>query len=464
MAIPATVLKVLDDWHIQYTLTDDEELLRLMQSNTPASYSAQVANMVFLKDEHGQVQVVVPGNRMLDLNLLAHALGRQFVALSAAELEKLQRRLGLSELPALPQLTEIDSLVDTNLLEQDELYIVSGAEHQWLKVPMEQFRSLTASSHIGCYTAPLPLDVHHQDSHQDLNDVEAAIRQFTPLRIRQRLEETLDLPPLPETARRIIELRVDPNADSASLAQAVELDPGMSAQVVSWARSPYYGVRGEVKTVEEAVIRVLGFDLVINLALGLALGRSLTVPKEGPHGYAPFWQQAIVTATLCGELVKRMPSRRRPSHGLAYLCGLLHNFGFLVLGHVFPPQFSLVNRHIEANPHINRFYIERHLLGMTREQVSAGLMQQWRMPDELVSATRHQHNPFYDGEHREYAHLLYVASRSLRRHGFGDGPFERTEVHVLDELDLTAETVDEVTESVLGQLDELSTMAQMLNR
>src|SRR5690606_40791267 len=70
-----------------------------------------------------------------------------------------------------------------------------------------------------------------------LDDVHAALKQFTPLRIKQRLNETLDLPPLPETARRIIELRIDPNAYTSSLAQVIELDPGMSAQVMSWARS-----------------------------------------------------------------------------------------------------------------------------------------------------------------------------------------------------------------------------------
>ena len=121
----------------------------------------------------------------------------------------------------------------------------------------------------------------------------------------------------------------------------------------------------------------------------------------------------------------------------------MHNFGFLVLGHVFPPQFSLVNRHIEANPHINRFYIERHLLGMTREQVSSCLMQQWRMPEELVTALRQQHNAQFDGEHKEYAQILYVATRSLRRHGFGDGPFELPDTYILDDLGTTPERGEE---------------------
>lgn len=462
MAIPATVQKVLDDWHVDYSLTNDEELYRLMQSNPPASYSAKVANVIFLKDDLGKVQVVIPGNRLLDLNQLAHQLGRQFTALSAEELEKLKAKHGINEFPALPQVTELESLVDDHLLNEDELYIVSGDSHEWLKIPMDDFRSLTTSSHIGAYTAPLLTDIHHNDQSQDLEDIHAAIRQFTPLRIKQRLSETLDLPPLPETARRIIELRVDPNADTTSLAQTVELDPGMSAQVVSWARSPYYGVRGEVKTVEDAVIRVLGFDLVINLALGLSLGRTLSVPKEGPHGYAPFWQQAVVTAALCGELVRQIPARKRPSQGLAYLCGLLHNFGFLILGHVFPPQFSLVNRHIEANPHVNRFYVERHLLGLTREQIASSLLQQWRMPEELVAAVRQQHNPLYEGSHSEYVRILHIATRSLRRHGFGDGPFEVPEDYLYDSLDLSREAVDEMTQNLLGRMDDLNELVQML--
>src|SRR5690606_24755139 len=111
----------------------------------------------------------------------------------------------------------------------------------------------------------------------------------------------------------------------------------------------------------------------------------------------------LFRSSLCAELVRQIPTRLRPNQGLAYLCGLLHNFGYLVLGHVFPPQFTLVNRHIEANPHVNRMYVERHLLGLTREQISACLLQQWRMPDELIAAVRQQHNPFYEGEHAEYS-------------------------------------------------------------
>jgi len=209
---------------------------------------------------------------------------------------------------------------------------------------------------------------------------------------------------------------------------------------------------------------VLGFDLVINLALGLALGRTLSVPKEGPHGYAPFWQQAVVTASLCSELVRKIPFDLRPSQGLCYLCGLLHNFGFLILGQVFPPQFSLVNRHIEANPHINRLYIEHYLLGMTREQCAGSLMHQWQMPHELVTAVRHQHNVSYTSDNAAYANLLFIAVRLLRQNGFGDGPFEVIPDEMFERLGLSKEDAEEATQSVLERLDDLSDLVSLLNQ
>jgi HD-like signal output (HDOD) protein/prolyl-tRNA editing enzyme YbaK/EbsC (Cys-tRNA(Pro) deacylase) len=464
MTIPATVLKVLHDWKVNYQLTDDEDTFQLMQGNPMTRYSSKLARVVFLKDSIGKVQVVIPSNRILDLSRLSQLCGRQFTAISSDELTRLKTKLGVEDFPALPQVTKMDTLVDNQLLKEEQLFIASGYNKEWIKLPVEDFKALTTSSTLGDFTVPLPLPSYLQSPNQDLDDTHAAISQFTPLRIKQRLSETLDLPPLPETARKIIELRVDPNADTTSLSHVVEMDPGMAAQVVSWASSPYYGVRGEIKSVEDAVIRVLGFDLVINLALGLSLGRTLSVPKTGPNGYESFWKQAVVTAALMGELARLIPAKERPNTGTAYLCGLLHNFGYLILGHVFPPQFSLINRHIEANPHINRSLIEKYLIGLNREQVSSLLLHQWRMPEEVVIALRHQHNPEYQDQFNTCANLLYVTTRALRDAGFGDGAQEKSQVEVLDRLKIDAESVATVTENVLSKADELNELISMLEK
>jgi HD-like signal output (HDOD) protein/prolyl-tRNA editing enzyme YbaK/EbsC (Cys-tRNA(Pro) deacylase) len=462
MALPTSVQHVLSKWKVEYSMAETPGPTNIMNASGSPINAANTARVVFLKDNLGKVQVVLPGNRLLDLNQLAHQFGRQFTALGPDELQRMKQQLGLDDFPALPQLTCMESLIDRSLLDQDELYIVSGQNRTWLRLPSEQFRALASSSQIGHFSSPLQQDVLNQNSSSDLDDIHLAIKQFTPLRIQQRLQDTLDLPPLPETARRIIDLRLHPDADAIHLAQVVELDPSMSAQIISWARSPYYRSRSEIRSVEDAVSRVLGFDLVMNLALGLSLGKLLSIPRDGPAGYAPFWQQAVLIAALSQDLARRSKLKKRPDTGLAYLCGLLHNFGHLILGQVFPPQFSLINRHIEANPHINRLYIERHLLGLTREQIAACLLQQWHMPTEVVVAIRHQHNPAYNEQFAQYARILYIAVRALRAEGYGDGPQEEPEASVLEDLGLTTAVVKESCEELLSHMNELSELIEAM--
>jgi HD-like signal output (HDOD) protein len=103
-------------------------------------------------------------------------------------------------------------------------------------------------------------------------------------------------------------------------------------------------------------------------------------------------------------------------------------------------------------------------MGLNREQISSLLMQQWRMPEEVVIAIRSQHNPDYEGDFSTCANLLYVATRSLRSRGFGDGAWEEPRDEVYERLGITADDVHGVTESLLEKADDLNELVQMLNK
>ena len=336
---------------------------------------------------------------------------------------------------------------------------------QILEMPQSDFQTLISSSRIGQYSSPVPTLAlpGNNWSDEDTAQINNAVATFTKRRISQRLEETLDMPPMPETAKKIIDLRMDPHAETEQLGVLVSKDPGLAAQVISWANSPYYGVSGTITSVQEAVVRVLGFDLVINLALGLSLGRTLEVPKDGPKGYTPFWQQSVCTASMMTELVKALPSETRPPLGMAYLCGLLHNFGYLILAHVFPPHFNLINRHIEANPQVNRYFIEQHLMGITREQISSNLFRQWGLPEEVYTAIRYQNEPSYADKHSVLSQMLYVSSRMLRQCGLGDAPVETLPNSVIDALQMDQAKAEKGIEKVLESMDDLQEMARLLD-
>ncbi len=461
MPVPASVKLLLDNQNINYGVSNapvdaitsqvwHEQHLR----NTGAAKSQ------ILQDDQGKVLVIMSADCLLDLNALNRETGRELHATSEDDLRKFYKKHRLESVPALPKLAGLETLVDQRLLESETLLLDSGSAEQLLQMKQADFRQILGDAKVCNFAVPLVQleteDVDEDDEEQIFN----AVRNFTSLRIKQRLEETLELPPLQETALRIIKLRVDPSADISDLANIVETDPSLAAQVVSWAASPYYSAPGKIKSIHDAIVRVLGFDMVLNLALGLALGRSLNIPQDGPYGSTPYWKQAVYTAATVEGMVTAMPRDKRPGFGLAYLSGLLHNFGYLVLSEVFPPHFHQICRYIEANPHVQCQAIERHLLGVTREQLASWLMELWNMPKEVVVALRQQHNPDFQGDKQTYAKLIFVAQRLLRQRGIGTGPKLEVPQHIFEELFLEPEkayaTLDNIMESE-AELNEIAT-------
>ncbi|MDX1755112.1 MAG: HDOD domain-containing protein [Marinobacter sp.] len=424
---------------------------------------SQALRMMLLNDDQGRVQVICRNQDLIDLDSLNKQLGRDLRMMPSREQLRVREKTGLRALPALPSLTGLPTVVDTavdelavvalHLEEQDATLIVAGAEFQGLS---------GGAQHLSFAVDPESIRVNLDRPEQDLEQLNTAIKRFTGLRIQQRIDDTLELPPLPETAQRIIQLRVNPNAMMGDLVDIVESDPSLAAQVVSWASSSFYAAAGQVRSVHDAVSRVLGFDLVMNLAVGLSLGRAMAQPKDRPEGYVDYWQQAIWQAQAAGVLASLMPRNQRPVFGLAYLAGLLHNFGYLVLAHVFPPHFRLVCRSLEVNPQVDSSLIEHFLLGVTREQIATQLMSNWGMPDEVTLAIRHQKNPGYGGEYDVYPKLLWLGRQLLTERGIALGAGEPVPDAFYQDLGLDRDKVAQHFDELVGNKDSVLAIAGMM--
>ena len=81
------------------------------------------------------------------------------------------------------------------------------------------------------------------------------------------------------------------------------------------------------------------------------------------------------------------------------------------------------------------------------------------MPEEVVTALRHQHNPNYDGEHAVYANLLYVANHAIatnktQLHTHSDAPDA-----LFDSLQLDRATAEKNIENVVHAAEDLNAIA-----
>lgn len=430
-----------------------------------ATYGEQALRTVLLRDSEDLVQVVLPADKLLDLRALKYGAGKQLSVVSDSEIQILCSQCGLDRLKSFPRLLTVHTIVDSSL-EGIPLQLPDGVQDiDSPAIATEELQSALAEQNRHLlfldFARELPdYRVQPQELEQVEIEIASAVRNLTNLKIGKRLDDTLQIPPLPSTAQRIIELRSDPNASVRQLSEIVETDPALAAQIVSWASSPYYASPGKIRSVQDAIVRVLGYDLVANLALGLSLGRSLKIPKDRVNGVTSYWLQAIYCASLMEALVRQIPLELRPSKGLCYLSGLLHNFGYLVLAHVFPPHFSQTCRHLEANPHIPHTILEHYLLQITREQIGAWLMQTWRMPSEVVAGLLNQHCSDYDDEGSIYPNLLFISLRLLRRRGIGDAPDEEIPEALLEKFSLSKESLSSALDQVMAASNDIEDIAK----
>ncbi len=461
MPVPASVLEILQTNNVTYQLKNGQSsMLRMLDVQVKQANAACAVKSMVLSDAQGQVQILLPANYIVDLAAIQNQFGRDLYALSDDDSRVLIGQQNLTSVPAIPQWQGLPTLVDAALMDYPTLWLDTGDAEQTLEILQRDFRNMIKAAVIGELARPAP--AVPSSTALDQKQILIALHNFTRLRIKQRIEETLELPPLPDTAQRIIQLRANPNSDISDLTSIIELDPPLAAQVVSWASSPYYSAPGKIKSVHDAIVRVLGFDMVMNLALGLSLSKSMKSNVMSPRQLNQYWRQAVVTAATVESLVTSIAREHRPGFGLSYLSGLLSNFGYLILAEVFPPYFDNIARHKDANPHIPSACIEQFLIGVSSCQISSWLMENWCMPPEVVTALRYQNNPEYDGEHAVYAKLLYLTNLMLNR--AQQSPYAQPPIpdDIFESLKLNRTTAEATVQNIADSSDNLHAIVEKI--
>lgn len=211
-----------------------------------------------------------------------------------------------------------------------------------------------------------------------------------------RINEILSLPPLPAIACRLLALVGDEDCDIDELAALIEQDPGLAARIVGIANSAYFHRQTKICSVHDAIVRVLGLNLVRGIAIGIALSKPLDPAACPDFQLDRFWYRAMQTAALARLLA---PLTKLPEHDRSclFLCGLLHNLGQLVLVHAFPDRMSQVFRAWAEHPETGLLALESRHLAMTEIEAGTVIAQRWQLPGPVADVIEFRHDPWRAG-------------------------------------------------------------------
>lgn len=277
--------------------------------------------------------------------------------------------------------------------------------------------------------------------------------------LRETLQQTELIPPLPETAHKILLLRNKSDANLEQLVHLIEGDPAVAAFVMKYARMASFGYGDRITSVEHAVSLVLGYTTALNVTLGVAAQGCLKIPNYGPLGRIRIWSDALECAQLCRELSKHVEEKQSIDPGLAYLGGLLHNFGYMLFGHFCPKEYASLNELVMFDPKQDIRIIEMQNFGITHDLIGLYLLKAWDLPGEVVMMAAKHHFPDCTGKHASYAKLLVTANRLLQKDGMLDTCEHIETSTLLEELGISESEAETERQKILacqGEFNELA--------
>jgi putative nucleotidyltransferase with HDIG domain len=264
-----------------------------------------------------------------------------------------------------------------------------------------------------------------------------------------------NLPQISAAALKLVEL-LEADDDSDEAIRLIKSDSVLLAKLLRVCNSSALGLSERVSSVEHGLL-LLGYRQVLGLVLSLGFGSSMKVALPG---YAltsnTLLRHALASATAAEDLAKRGVVPGADS-SVAYTCGLLHDIGKLVMAQALTREAQTVIRTHMSAEGLSSVAAEREVLGTNHAEVGACLLHMWRLPNWIVEAAAHHHQPTFEPTH--LSAIVYLANRiSHIAAGQSDGYAFRDGEPVLRAFELGPRDVAELVNGVgktAGRANEL---------
>lgn len=228
-------------------------------------------------------------------------------------------------------------------------------------------------------------------------------------RVLARLADNPHLPSPPGIVLQVLERASRLDCSPTELAAVIHRDPALCGKILKAVNSALYGLPRSITSIERAVV-LLGLKPVRSLVLSLSLPAMQQSAASPPT--ESFWKESVAGAIVAHELAIYL---RRPCREEDLVAGLLRDVGTLALQQVCPQEYAQLLAEPAEERIRNPCRLERQLLGVDHADVSAFLLERWRLPEDVTEAVRHHHSPEQTDElpraAAERVRLLYFASR-----------------------------------------------------
>lgn len=206
--------------------------------------------------------------------------------------------------------------------------------------------------------------------------------------LQQIVGQIDSLPSLPVVYEEVMACLQKPDASLADVARVIGKDVAMTATLLKLVSSAFFGLSKPVSTVERAV-SFLGLDTLITLVLAEGIFRESPPISVPGFSIDKLWRHSLETASAA-RIIAGQQGLDKAVLDDAFLAGMLHDIGKLVLAQSMPDKYGEV-----VQKSGNRFAagVEQELLQTTHADIGAYLLGIWGLTDAVVEAVAFHETP-----------------------------------------------------------------------
>lgn len=235
--------------------------------------------------------------------------------------------------------------------------------------------------------------------------------------VRARLESLEEIGTLPQVMARILAIVDDDSSTALDLASEIEHDQALTARILRTVNSSYYGFQRQIMTVPEAVV-ILGFNEVERLALAISVINTLGMDREGVVTLSRLWKHSLAASMIGSQFEMHRGDDPGGVEG-AHVAGLLHCIGMVVIAQAVPEAIGPIHAHMRDNDS-TVLAAERAVLdGLTHCDIGGAVAERWGLPEPLVLAIKHYHNPEECPARLPIVYATHAAHCLANQAGFG---------------------------------------------
>jgi HD-like signal output (HDOD) protein len=198
------------------------------------------------------------------------------------------------------------------------------------------------------------------------------------------------IPRPPVTVQALEKVLADPDAGVIAVAAVINRDASLTARLLRVVNSSFFGVGRQVTRVDAAV-NFMGVSLVRAIALADGATRSFAVSPDVLD--LDEWNtHAVRVATSAREIALAICPQDRSLADEAFLAGLLHDVGQVVMAGVAPAEWKAIES-AAAREHLPLNDVERRAGRVSHALVGAYLLSLWGLPSSVVEAVAFHHTP-----------------------------------------------------------------------